>query len=225
MRHRATHKSSRGSVDVELVTGYWPWWIGALALGGVTIGFTLLIGRPLGVSGSWSKVIGWREERKLAKNAAAIQPGSEAAHDAFLAATLAEFGEMGLADVDDAGDTNTKAPAGAAKAQTIPWTAHLVFLFCMFLGGFLATYLAGNFQLHFELSALHTRFAGGQWQSWAALLFGGMMVGFGTQMAGGCTSGHGLSGCSRLATASLIATMSFFGTAVAVSFFVEVLAR
>jgi len=210
---------------VELVTGYWPWWVGALALGGVTIGFTLLVGRPLGVSGSWSKVIGWREERRLAKDAAAIQPGSEATHDAFLAATLAEFGEMGLTDVDDAGETNGKAAPGATKAQTIPWTAHLIFLFCMFLGGFLATYFAGNFHLHFDLSALHTRFAGGQWQSWVALLFGGMMVGFGTQMAGGCTSGHGLSGCSRLAAASLIATMSFFGTAVAVSFFVEVLAR
>jgi len=206
---------------VELVTAYWPWWIGALALGGVTIGFTLLIGRPLGVSGSWSKVVGWREERRLAKSAAAIQPGSEEAHDAFLAATLAEFGEMGLS-TDEVAPAETGTPA---KAQTIPWTAHLIFLSCMFLGGFLATWFAGNFHLHFELSALHTRFAGGQWQSWVALLFGGMMVGFGTQMAGGCTSGHGLSGCSRLAAASLVATMSFFATAVAVSLFVEVLAR
>jgi len=206
---------------VELITAYWPWWIGALALGGVTIGFTLLIGRPLGVSGSWSKVVGWREERRLAKSAADIQPGSEATHDAFLAATLAEFGEMGLNEVEQAPGEN----AAPAKTQAIPWTAHLIFLFCMFLGGFLATWFAGNFHLHFELSALHTRFAGGPVQSWIALLFGGMMVGFGTQMAGGCTSGHGLSGCSRLATASLIATMSFFGTAVAVSFFVEVLAR
>lgn len=209
---------------MELLTGYWPWWLGALALGGVTIGFTLLIGRPLGVSGSWSKVVGWREERRLAHAAQGLQPGSEEVHDAFLAATLAEFGESDLTTLASApsieNPANTKAPAAS-----IPWTAHLVFLFSMFLGGFLATYFAGNFHLHFELSALYTRFAGGVWQSWVALLFGGMMVGFGTQMAGGCSSGHGLSGCSRLAVASLIATASFFGTAVAVSFFVEILAR
>jgi uncharacterized membrane protein YedE/YeeE len=209
---------------VDLLTGYWPWWIGALALGGVTIGFTLLIGRPLGVSGSWSKVVGWREERKLAHAAQSLQPGSEEVHDAFMAATMAEFGESDMTSLESAPSMDGMAKAKAAAAS-IPWTAHFVFLFCMFLGGFIATYLAGNFQLHFELSALYTRFAGGVWQSWVALLLGGMMVGFGTQMAGGCSSGHGLSGCSRLAVASLIATASFFGTAVAVSFFVEILAR
>ncbi len=205
---------------MELVSAYWPWWIGALALGGITIGFTLSIGRPLGVSGSWAKVVGWREERKLGKAAEGLQPGSQMAHDAFLEATLAEFGE----GADNAG-TAAQTPARNTTALNIPWTVHLVFLFCTFLGAFLATYYVGNFHVHFELSALFTRFSGGQWQSLVALLLGGMMVGFGTQMAGGCTSGHGLSGCSRLVPASLLATLSFFGMAVAVSFFVEVLAR
>lgn len=209
---------------MEFLTGYWPWWLGALALGGITVGFTLSIGRPLGVSGSWSKVVGWREERKLAKAAEGLRPGSAVTHDAFMAATLAEFGEM---DTGPAGEEGPVVPVPAAKAPApaIPWSAHLVFLCCMFLGGFLATYVTGDFHLHLDVSALYTRFAGGQWQSWVALLLGGLMVGFGTQMAGGCSSGHGLSGCARLATASMIATLSFFGTAVAVSLFVEVLAR
>jgi len=59
----------------------------------------------------------------------------------------------------------------------------------------------------------------------AILLVGGLLVGFGTRMAGGCTTGHGFSGCSRLQPGSLIATASFFGTAVGVSFLLEILAR
>jgi uncharacterized membrane protein YedE/YeeE len=52
-----------------------------------------------------------------------------------------------------------------------------------------------------------------------ALLFvGGVLVGFGTRLAGGCSSGHGLNGCGRLRPVSLVATAVFFGTAVAVSF-------
>ena len=52
-----------------------------------------------------------------------------------------------------------------------------------------------------------------------SLLFaGGVLVGFGTRLAGGCSSGHGLSGCGRLQPVSLVATAVFFGAAVAVSF-------
>jgi uncharacterized membrane protein YedE/YeeE len=53
------------------------------------------------------------------------------------------------------------------------------------------------------------------------LFFGGALVGFGTRMSGGCTSGHGLSGCGRLQPASLAATAVFFGVAIGVSFLLE----
>ena len=52
---------------------------------------------------------------------------------------------------------------------------------------------------------------------WPNLFVGGVLVGIGTRMAGGCSSGHGMSGCSRLQPVSLVATSVFFGTAVAVS--------
>lgn len=42
------------------------------------------------------------------------------------------------------------------------------------------------------------------------LLFGGVLVGFGTRYAGGCTSGHAISGISNLQTSSLIAVVGFF---------------
>lgn len=42
------------------------------------------------------------------------------------------------------------------------------------------------------------------------LIFGGFMVGFGARYAGGCTSGHAISGLSNLQLPSLIAVIGFF---------------
>ncbi|MEO8109513.1 MAG: YeeE/YedE thiosulfate transporter family protein [Ginsengibacter sp.] len=41
------------------------------------------------------------------------------------------------------------------------------------------------------------------------IVFGGFLVGFGTRYAGGCTSGHAITGLSNLQLPSLIATISF----------------
>ena len=43
----------------------------------------------------------------------------------------------------------------------------------------------------------------------------GLLVGVGTRLANGCTSGHGLCGMSRLSKRSIIATCVFFGVGVA----------
>lgn len=42
------------------------------------------------------------------------------------------------------------------------------------------------------------------------LVLGGFLIGFGTRYAGGCTSGHGISGLSNLQLPSLIAVLGFF---------------
>jgi uncharacterized membrane protein YedE/YeeE len=47
------------------------------------------------------------------------------------------------------------------------------------------------------------------------LLFtGGFIVGFGTRMGGGCTSGHGVCGIGRLSKRSLVATVVFMGAGI-----------
>ena len=46
---------------------------------------------------------------------------------------------------------------------------------------------------------------------YAALLAAGLLVGVGTRYGSGCTSGHGVSGLSRLSPRSLAATASFMG--------------
>ncbi len=49
-----------------------------------------------------------------------------------------------------------------------------------------------------------------EWSSLLLLTIGGFLVGFGTRYAGGCTSGHAISGLSNLQLPSLIAVIGFF---------------
>jgi uncharacterized membrane protein YedE/YeeE len=48
--------------------------------------------------------------------------------------------------------------------------------------------------------------------SWPVLVAGGLLVGFGTQLGSGCTSGHGVCGLARLSPRSLAATLTFMLT-------------
>lgn len=192
---------------------YLPWWQGALAFGALTILFQLLIARPLGVAGSWAKVLERKAEKERQAQRDAMQDSN-----AFLEATLAEFGEeeIDAAALDEA-DTDT-----AEKQRTaIPWAAHVVFLLSILIGAMLTAYWHGDFSVQMELSALHTQYSGGSIHIWITLLIGGLFVGLGTQMAGGCTSGHGLSGCANLAPASFLSTALFFASAVVFSLLLD----
>jgi hypothetical protein len=57
--------------------------------------------------------------------------------------------------------------------------------------------------------------------SWAVIAVGGLLVGFGTRLSGGCTSGHGLCGMARLSPRSITATLIFMVTAIVVVFLVR----
>lgn len=52
--------------------------------------------------------------------------------------------------------------------------------------------------------------------SWGTIIVAGLLVGFGTRLSGGCTSGHGVCGIARLSTRSLAATAIFMAAAAAV---------
>ncbi|MDD2991058.1 MAG: YeeE/YedE thiosulfate transporter family protein [Zoogloea sp.] len=51
--------------------------------------------------------------------------------------------------------------------------------------------------------------------SWPALFVAGLVTGYGTRIARGCTSGHGVCGLSRLSPRSLVAVLCFMGAGVA----------
>ena len=76
----------------------------------------------------------------------------------------------------------------------------------MFLGGlplgaFLAAAVFGQPQAEFA--------------SWPMLVVAGLLVGIGTRMGSGCTSGHGVCGVSRLSQRSMIATATFMAAGIA----------
>jgi hypothetical protein len=76
----------------------------------------------------------------------------------------------------------------------------IAFLSGLLLSGLGAMLLIPN-AVHFELKA-----GAGQ------LLVAGLLVGFGTQMGGGCTSGHGVCGIGRLSIRSIVATLCFMAS-------------
>lgn len=199
---------------------YWSWWIGGLALGLFAVIFSLLTGKPLGVSGSWLSIAKRKDDAILKASAEVMAGDQEQVKDDLMAMTMAEFGEDVLAGSSEInpqrreGEVNAEpSKSPAIKQDYTPWTVHLVFLATMFLGSYIASITTGDFSFTAELSAIHSKIFENTGEAWIALFFGGMMVGFGTQMAGGCTSGHGLSGTAQLIPASLLSTFVFFGSA------------
>jgi len=102
---------------------------------------------------------------------------------------------------------------GRVVAERNPRSA--LFLAGIVVGGFLSAVTAGTAGVH-GLDDAYVHIFGAT--AWPALFVGGVFVGAGTSIAGGCTSGHGLVGCARLEPASLASTACFMGAAVAVSF-------
>lgn len=87
----------------------------------------------------------------------------------------------------------------------------IVFVAGIAIGSFIATRF---------LSSEPTRFLPETFASTSGaikLLVGGFLVGFGTRYAGGCTSGHSITGISNLNWPSLLATICFFAGGLAVT--------
>ncbi len=73
-----------------------------------------------------------------------------------------------------------------------------------FLGGLLAAGLVGGL--------VAPTLVGASVRSLPIMIVAGLLVGFGTQMGSGCTSGHGVCGLSRLSVRSLVAVATFMTT-------------
>lgn len=213
------------------VNGYWPWWAGALALGAITVGYALWTGRGLGVSGAWARVVNWRQVRQLDRLDSSFGDGA-ALQAAIAAATVAEFGPgpaqgsfgSPAPGIPMSQILNRPAPEATAVAPSpavqrpLPLYCCAALLTSIFVGGLVGAVTSGRFSVRADMGEGFSRIVTGNPVLMVVLLFtGGTLVGFGTRMAGGCSSGHGLSGCSRFQPASILATAVFFGTAVGVS--------
>ena len=74
---------------------------------------------------------------------------------------------------------------------------NLLFLIGLILGPLIYSYFASQ---RIEISISNSLFL---------LIGGGVLVGLGTRISGGCTSGHGISGVGRFSLRSIIATITF----------------
>lgn len=201
----------------------------ALGLAFVTLGYWMVLRKPLGVSGSWARVILWYQDKEVEEAERPFRDKPKMLMDALMQATIDEFGKQAVLNAieqrrgqqvdlvtEQAGQVENLMPS------RVPWTSHIVFLVMLVFGGALSTFLTtGNVNISHNLGELHVSIFGTGFSYILSLFVGGVMVGFGTQLGGGCTSGHGLSGVSRLVPASLIATVAFFATAVVVSFMLK----
>ena len=81
---------------------------------------------------------------------------------------------------------------------------------------------AWGFLVGLPIGAAAVALAGGwqpvQFASWPMLVIAGLLVGFGTRLGSGCTSGHGVCGVSRFSQRSIIATITFIGAGIVTVF-------
>jgi len=93
-------------------------------------------------------------------------------------------------------------------------TWRLPFVIGLLGGGFLSAALGGGWKPTWELGLLDAALGLSPAGKLAWMFVGGLFIGFGTRLAGGCTSGHGIFGISNLELPSLIATMSFMASGI-----------
>ncbi len=95
----------------------------------------------------------------------------------------------------------------APRSSDASW--RLVFVVGLLLGAFVYMLATGD--------AIAVRMQA----SVPVLLVAGLLVGFGTRLGSGCTSGHGLCGIARLSKRSIVASAAFFGVAMLTVFVVR----
>ena len=98
-----------------------------------------------------------------------------------------------------AGISGLAARASGLSASGPSRSLAIAFVLGLPLGALLVSVMLGSVQATFPVSP------------WP-LLIGGLLVGFGTRLGSGCTSGHGVCGMSRLSPRSLLATALFMAS-------------
>lgn len=93
----------------------------------------------------------------------------------------------------------------------------LPFLGGLVLGGALSAATSGGWAPFWDLGRFDTVLGWGPAGKLAWMFGGGLLIGFGTRMAGGCTSGHGIFGISNLERASVESTLAFLAAGIVTS--------
>ena len=112
-------------------------------------------------------------------------------------------------------------PAHSAATDWKLW-----FIAGIFLGGLLASLSTGSWANPTQFGAFYTALMpqseAGRIAWW---LFGGVLIGMGSRLAGGCTSGHTINGVAMGSPASMVASAFFFAAAVGTAQLANLLLR
>jgi len=103
----------------------------------------------------------------------------------------------------------------------LQWNGGMLFLIGTFLGSLLSVIISRTFRLEKVPATWSQQFGGSTAKRLLAAFLGGVIIMFGARMAGGCTSGHGISGSLQLAVSSwtFFLTMFVFGILTALILF------
>lgn len=100
-----------------------------------------------------------------------------------------------------AGISGLVARATGSGSTETPWKFAAIFIVSLLGGAWIIQLISTEIVVRYPSATM--------------LIAGGLLVGFGTRLGSGCTSGHGVCGMSRLSKRSLIATPIFIGSGIA----------
>jgi hypothetical protein len=124
-----------------------------------------------------------------------------------------EFAYMGGRIVSLIAPSEAQNPYWQGKLG-VGWETMLVL--GAFIGGALAAWLTRKPSLEIP-SLWRERFGADRWKRYAVAFLGGFIMLFGARLAGGCTSGHMISGISQLALSSFVFAVTIFVTGILVA--------
>jgi len=102
-----------------------------------------------------------------------------------------------------------------AKKVKIDW--QFMVLLGIAIGAFAASRMDGSFKIESSPPVWRQRFGAGVGVRAVGAFLGGLILMFGARMAGGCPSGHGLSGLMQMSVSGFIAMVGFFGAGLVVA--------
>ena len=114
----------------------------------------------------------------------------------------------------------SKAPHFRAVADDQRGAWRLPFMVGLILAGILSAFLSGDWRLTGESGMLDDVVGLSDGAKFVWMFGGGVCIGFGTRLAGGCTSGHGIFGISTFQWPSLVATLAFMGAGAGTTFLI-----
>jgi uncharacterized membrane protein YedE/YeeE len=103
------------------------------------------------------------------------------------------------------------------SSMPLKWDYGVWFLVGIPLGAFLSAVLSGTWRLELVPEVWEQQFGPSVLKRFVAAFLGGVVIMFGARMAGGCTSGHGISGGLQLALSSWLFLGVMFTTGLAVT--------